>query len=500
CPNGRKTWVPGRGWVRMLECPECGNEVEEGETCCGGDDDFYEEPDLDEEGEALEEDEHLGSKNARKSEEEECEKAKETVRKVKDVVKKADTADNGVNADSGSVPEGEIGKSPTAQHHEQYDEQQSKGAAKKTAKPTWKMRLQDSYDGDFKQWEAYDRVYNLAQRLGFKSAQEAWQANPTIQGGVNPADFSVVAAKKKADGIEKDIAEARSNAVSPDTTNSNTAPETTPAEDMGSKTAKRPEFDSEGMLIHYEDDEDEDESEDFPTQRSMEQIHRALRRAGFREDADGEYTHPRYGTVEDQSGGNGYLMSIAGKTYMCLSDILSAIAKLTPKKKKKRGDTADNPANWKGGEGIIQPKTDADISDTTGPDAPPPGQKQSADISGDQSEAKAETDSPDTVDPDIQQPTVSVEEAAKVGALKTEQDTPEIAGDVEDLIRSHDLTMDHEKAHPVFEHGQWWVVCDACGAIWNVVDAEGANVVPDLGLDLEEIETGDGSCSDNAHI
>ena len=33
CPNARKTWVIGRGWVRFLECRECGYDVEEGETC-----------------------------------------------------------------------------------------------------------------------------------------------------------------------------------------------------------------------------------------------------------------------------------------------------------------------------------------------------------------------------------------------------------------------------------------------------------------------------------
>ncbi len=33
CPNSRKTWVPDRGWVRFLECFECGYDVEEGTTC-----------------------------------------------------------------------------------------------------------------------------------------------------------------------------------------------------------------------------------------------------------------------------------------------------------------------------------------------------------------------------------------------------------------------------------------------------------------------------------
>lgn len=79
---------------------------------------------------------------------------------------------------------------------------------------------------------------------------------------------------------------------------------------------------------------------------------------------------------------------------------------------EKMADTADNPANM--GGAVIEPKTDADIKDTTGPT--PINTKGAADISGDAAEAKAETVSPDTVDKDIQQPTVSVEEAAKKNA------------------------------------------------------------------------------------
>jgi hypothetical protein len=80
----------------------------------------------------------------------------------------------------------------------------------------------------------------------------------------------------------------------------------------------------------------------------------------------------------------------------------------------KQADTADNPAEMKGGESIIQPKTDADVKDTSGPT--PDNTKKADGIEGDAAEAKAETVSPDTVDKDIQQPTKSVEEAAKVAA------------------------------------------------------------------------------------
>jgi len=69
---------------------------------------------------------------------------------------------------------------------------------------------------------------------------------------------------------------------------------------------------------------------------------------------------------------------------------------------RKQADTADNPSNEKGGEGAISPKTDADIKVTANG------------VSEDIAEAKSEVVSPDTVDPDIQQPTVDAKSAAGV--------------------------------------------------------------------------------------
>ena len=42
--------------------------------------------------------------------------------------------------------------------------------------------------GDF---QAYNRIYGLARRLGYKSARAAWDENPTIQGSVEPSDFRI---------------------------------------------------------------------------------------------------------------------------------------------------------------------------------------------------------------------------------------------------------------------------------------------------------------------
>ncbi len=56
----------------------------------------------------------------------------------------------------------------------------------------WRSTLRDNYDDDFGQWLEYSDMYGLAGRLGFVTAEEAWEANPTIQGSTDPRDFKVV--------------------------------------------------------------------------------------------------------------------------------------------------------------------------------------------------------------------------------------------------------------------------------------------------------------------
>jgi hypothetical protein len=46
-----------------------------------------------------------------------------------------------------------------------------------------------------------------------------------------------------------------------------------------------------------------------------------------------------------------------------------------------------------------------------------------------------------------------------------------------------------------YEHGQWWVVCNACGAQWSVVDAEGGDSVG--GFDFEQVTQGDELCTED---
>lgn len=69
--------------------------------------------------------------------------------------------------------------------------------------------------------------------------------------------------------------------------------------------------------------------------------------------------------------------------------------------------------------------------------------------------------------------------------LQTEQNTPEMQHEVMSL--EPEDGREHENLSAAFEHGQWWLLCGACGASWSVVD-----VNDDLGL--ERIDQGDDSC------
>lgn len=56
---------------------------------------------------------------------------------------------------------------------------------------TWKARVQDTYDS-VTELAAFNACYNVAQRCGYVTAQEMWDANPVIGGSVDPSDFGKV--------------------------------------------------------------------------------------------------------------------------------------------------------------------------------------------------------------------------------------------------------------------------------------------------------------------
>lgn len=58
------------------------------------------------------------------------------------------------------------------------------------------LSLRKNYDNSFEQFQSYDLMFNISTRLGYKSTETAWKANPTIQVSVNPSDLRKVPKKK----------------------------------------------------------------------------------------------------------------------------------------------------------------------------------------------------------------------------------------------------------------------------------------------------------------
>jgi hypothetical protein len=55
-------------------------------------------------------------------------------------------------------------------------------------KAEWSDRIQNIYH-DFSEFKAYNDVYRLAERLGFHSAEEAWENNPIASGSTDPGAY-----------------------------------------------------------------------------------------------------------------------------------------------------------------------------------------------------------------------------------------------------------------------------------------------------------------------
>lgn len=65
------------------------------------------------------------------------------------------------------------------------------------------LSLRKNYDNSFEQFQGFDETFGISQRLGYKSAETAWKANPTIQVSVNPSDLRKVPKKKKGGVVSK---------------------------------------------------------------------------------------------------------------------------------------------------------------------------------------------------------------------------------------------------------------------------------------------------------
>jgi hypothetical protein len=55
----------------------------------------------------------------------------------------------------------------------------------------WRGKLQQQY-ASFEEFQSYAELYGLHRRLGYKSIRVCWEANPTVQGSVEPSDFRKV--------------------------------------------------------------------------------------------------------------------------------------------------------------------------------------------------------------------------------------------------------------------------------------------------------------------
>ena len=64
----------------------------------------------------------------------------------------------------------------------------------KSGEKGWQCKLHTTFSS-FEEFQAYDEIYGNVKRLGFESAEEAWKANPTIQGSTNPSDYRTVKGK-----------------------------------------------------------------------------------------------------------------------------------------------------------------------------------------------------------------------------------------------------------------------------------------------------------------
>ncbi len=66
----------------------------------------------------------------------------------------------------------------------------------------WEAKLQENYSS-FSEFESYAEMRGLHTRLGYATPEEAWEANPLVQGSVNPTDFRKVEDKSHLTAISR---------------------------------------------------------------------------------------------------------------------------------------------------------------------------------------------------------------------------------------------------------------------------------------------------------
>lgn len=51
-------------------------------------------------------------------------------------------------------------------------------------------RIKNIYD-DYQEFLIFNSMYNIAERLGYKSVRKLWEENPIIEGSSNPKDLKI---------------------------------------------------------------------------------------------------------------------------------------------------------------------------------------------------------------------------------------------------------------------------------------------------------------------
>ena len=52
------------------------------------------------------------------------------------------------------------------------------------------QKLRTIYD-DYQDFLVYDKMFNIAKRLGYDNPKKLWDDNPLVQGSSNPSDFKI---------------------------------------------------------------------------------------------------------------------------------------------------------------------------------------------------------------------------------------------------------------------------------------------------------------------
>jgi len=71
------------------------------------------------------------------------------------------------------------------------DEYHTQNESVQNISEDWQGKLQDQYE-NFEEFESYCETYGIAKRLGYDTPEEAWEANPTVKGSINPEDYKKV--------------------------------------------------------------------------------------------------------------------------------------------------------------------------------------------------------------------------------------------------------------------------------------------------------------------